>query len=203
MYNNHMLHFKTKIACETAIRAKIYEIGICDDVKDELLITYTKQHPIWCEGFKLGIEPDDICINNLRCYFILPDGTIRVFSWIKIIKPESFKTKIAQAYRTSINYTITEFRNNNSFIKCDLCMSASNLQTDHIYEFKNIVKDFETKYEVVWDKTINYFERTEIHHRKFKDIDFNNNFIEHHNSYANNYRVLCRACNTKRNRKTI
>jgi hypothetical protein len=198
-----MLHFKTKIDCEAAIRNKIKEIWICDDVKDELLITYTKQHALWIDGTKLGIETDDTNWNNLRCYFIMPDGDKRVFSWLKILRPETFKTKIAQAYRDSINYTIKDFRNNNPFIKCEWCKNTDKLHVDHIYEFKNIVKDFETKYDIIWDKSVKYFERTEIHHRKFKDNDFNNKFIEHHNSYANNYRVLCSICNIQRNRKTI
>jgi len=199
-----MLHFKTKIECETAVRAKIYEIGICDDVKDELLITYTKQHCIWSgQVIKLGIEPDDINLHYLRCYFLYLNGDKRVFSWKTILQPKTFNFKISQSYRNSIYPYIINFRNNNSILQCEICKNNCNLQIDHIYEFKNIIKDFETKYDVIWNKTIDYFEKTEINHIKFKDNNFNNKFIDYHNTFINNYRVLCRTCNTKRNIKMI
>lgn len=185
-----MLHFKSKKACSIKMRELIYSIGVTSKVTDELLLTYIKQHPRWV-GTDAGIERDG---KYLRMYFAPHD----VISWESILKPPpNAKSLYTQALRTSIMEQTRSYKKSCTTIQCEWCKSNTDIEVDHIYEFKNIVLDFEKKYN--FPIPVDYG-RNEKYHICFKETEIEVAFQTFHQEIAT-YRLLCRPCNIGRNKK--
>lgn len=188
-----MLHFKTKQECSKRIRELIYKIGITNKVTDELLLEYIKQHPRWADT-DVGIEQSGQS-NYLRVYFAPYD----VISWESILKPPTLKSIYTQALRNSISDQVKLYRASCASIQCEWCKCTEKIEVDHVYEFKNIVVDFEKKYNfpipTEYTKNSNYYS---CFRDEEKEIELT--FQQFHQEVAV-YRLLCRPCNIGRNKK--
>lgn len=209
-----MLHFKTKQECSNRIRELIYKIGITNKVTDELLLTYVKQHPRWNDT-DVGIEQNGQS-KYLRVYFAWSPTTsderrawattsderrapYDVISWESILSPPTLKSIYTKALRNSISDQVKLYRASCTNIHCEWCENTEQIEVDHIYEFKNIVVDFEKKYgfpiPAEYTKNSNFYccfrdEEKEI------ELTFQN----FHQEVAT-YRLLCKSCNVGRNKK--
>ena len=194
--------FKTKKECEETIRKLIYEIGVCTDVKNELIYDFVKLHYNWeQDGLKMKTVGIEQCEQYLRILYYNHDGTTTVISWKACLtgKP-NVNTIFTEALRTTVLYQIDEYRKTCKIWKCDFCESNQNLQVDHVYEFKNIKKDFMTEYNIVIPETYKKITHNLLSAFEDKDVELETKWKEYHQKKSQ-YRLLCRTCNIGRNKK--
>lgn len=107
-------------------------------------------------------------------------------------------TYLKCAMRQAIkDYTI-DFKKNQTALRCVECNTddlEKKYHTDHIYPFSKIYDEF---------LILNPNHPTEFDDEdclkvfQLKDEEYKNQWIQYHNSYENNFQILCQTCNNKK-----
>ena len=99
------------------------------------------------------------------------------------------------AFRNAVAEDILSFRASNDG-SCAFCGGLEALEVDHIYEFKNIVRDF-LKFEPDHPTSFN---KETPYSRIFneEDKEYVAKFVAFHRSFADNLRYLCHRCHVGR-----
>jgi len=189
--------FKTQVLAKEYVRELLHKTpyGITINPEFRNIIEY---HPNKEEKIGSGIAniiiDIDLHDNKLIC-IERTDGTIATIGWNACIKRPSIeqqsKYNLNQALRSAIQPQIDNFRSNNVPV-CALCSTRGYCEVDHIYMFKDLIKDFTTTSNPILVK--DYTQWTLF------DNDYKNEWIEHHAKYAT-LRMLCKKCHD--NRKLI
>jgi hypothetical protein len=129
---------------------------------------------------------DDIswkmCIRNLYKKFNKTDEHIRI---------------IKTAFRTESHWgTKRQYRcNNNGNICCNCEKTTDDIQTDHYpIPYKKIFNDFIEEHNISLSNI--YFYENEYNEIRLKDKELATKWLKHHDTKAQ-YRLLCRACNSR------
>jgi hypothetical protein len=179
--------------------------GLCKSLLNERpkdfeeLMCLFKNHP---DTNKLNNVKDIYIIRNKKNskYFefrlIKTDGTEEDISYRNCINKRSSNYDINQAFRNSIDYQIKDFRNNCTK-ECVLCGCNQDIHIDHIYLFKNLVKDFINERDDIPTSFDDNIDNTAIF--KKENINFENEWKEYHEKHST-LRPLCKNCNLKRSK---
>jgi hypothetical protein len=190
----------SKTALKKMAKDKIKALGKTRDVKDDFLYDFIKMHYDYDAKTKnmktLGITNAEF--NHLRLVIYNQDDTETEISYLCCVDgPKTDKALYLGALRTCIQDQIYDYRNKTFPSKCELCEQEAD-EVDHIYEFKNIVIDFEKEYIVVIPTK---YTKTKKFRTSFLENEpISNLFKEFHASKAT-YRPLCKSCNVGRNKK--
>lgn len=190
--------------------SKILNIGLSNSLvkerpKDyEELMELFKKHPNYPNKIKDVV--DIIVVKNKkdsRYYefnLVKQKGLIDDISYRVCINPRKKNYELLSAMRNSVQPQIDNFRNICP-LKCEICKKINTqIQIDHVYMFKFLVKDFLAlidKFEVP-NSFDDHIDNTIIF--KKEDIDFNNKWFNYHLNNAT-LRPLCTKCNLSRKKK--
>ncbi len=190
--------FKSKIECERFFKKRMYEIGVCTDVKDEQFYDLIKLHYHYAQKSvnmkTLGIEK---CENGLRLVIHNEHDTTEISLKCCLSNPPSTKSEFTSALRTSVQSQIWKYKNNFFPSMCAFCEEEAT-EVDHIITFKTIIDEFMAKNNITMP--LEYRKQFKTHHKCFlEDEPIEKMFQEYHQSHAT-FRPLCRKCNVGRNK---
>lgn len=151
-----------------------------------------------------GFEDIEIHYNkvfNNRGFVIINEHKqVITISYKECITPTKNKADydFKQALRCAISEDVAEYfkiaKKN-----CEFCESTNFLQVDHIKQFKNITRQFIDEHNINPKDYI--FSKAECNRPCFSEKDriLEREWRDFHNSFPNNFRILCRTCNIARN----
>lgn len=146
-----------------------------------------------------------------KAYFILKnDNTTEDISYIHAKdcvgketseqKAMTIKKNLNSAFRFSVQPQIKDFRKKTNQNCCQFCESVSNLEVDHILEFKTIVEMFKSKNKLKLPTSFNDNKKTNQAIFKEEDKNLSDDFYNFHLEKAT-LRLLCKKCNLGRTKK--
>ena len=217
LINGLTFSYKTKINNHT--RQLINEIGIGGRIyPNDEHFNYFNDLLKYHEGYidKIGCGLKFLFItnskyNSFQLNIHRTDGTNIDIAYIfgsKFSCENKDKHNLGSAMRYAIKDFTIGYKNNrdyNNTLICDKCnidnLERSLYQTDHIYPFCEIKKEF-LKNNTLPIPT----EFDDIGCNKafeLKDIEFKTSWVNFHNSYNDNYQLLCQTCNGKKGGRFI
>jgi len=186
---------------EIGIGGRIYETDNVFNYFNELL----QYHEDYENKIGTGIKFFFITnhkFNNHQLNIHRTDGTNIDIAYIfgsKFNCKNKITTNLKCAMRQAIkDYTI-DFKKNQTILRCNNCqcndLPYDEYQTDHIYPFSKIYDEF---------LNFNPNHPTEFDDEdclkvfQLKDEEYKNQWIQYHNTYENNFQILCKSCNCKK-----
>jgi len=202
-----LTEYKTQSSLKKHVREMVYQIGICDSVKEK----YPQEFLDFCELFKRHPDyPDkfigfvDIKINKSTVFndlvvYIIKNGEIDDVSVMNKCITGKPKDNLKIAMRVSIQPQIDDYKKNIYIKKCELCGEIDKIEIDHhseIAPFAKLYSDFMALNTLPIPTSFN---NTKSHMKCFKELDytFEETWIQYHKEHAI-LRMLCRRCNSSR-----
>lgn len=201
------LEFTSNLAAINHIRSLLQQIGPCNTVPEchrAMLFELALRHPNHEDKMRL-FRDFSICRNMLNptaleLNIVNTDGTLTDISWRKCVTGVQ-KSKLIEAFRTSIQHQIDTFRRETKPTHCDLCGASLNgrMHIDHVTPFDHLVKAFMNTCNSTPPSVFNGEVGT--HRSQFAVVDhaFETSFVAYHQAHAV-LRALCPPCNLKRPR---
>lgn len=205
--NNYTRQLINKIG----IGGRIYPNDEYFNYFDDLL----KHHEGYIDKIGCGIKflfIKNCKYNNPQLNIHRIDGTNIDIAYMYSKKKFCCENKHKIYLELAMRYAIKDFtisyknsRDYNNTLICDIC-NADNLerdsyQTDHIYPFCEIKKEFLKNNTLPIPTEFDDLEYTKAF--ELKDIEFETSWVNFHNSYNNNYQLLCKTCNGKKGGRVI
>jgi len=224
IYNIGNQSFTSKNNINNQTRQLINEVGIGgkifpNDERFNYLNDLLQYHEDYENKIGCGIKYFFITnhlFNNPQLNIHRIDGTNIDIAYIfgsKFNCKNKHNTNLTSAMRDAIkdftiDYKTQRARNNNNTgtLCCDKCLinnlNYKDYQTDHIHPFCEIKKEF------LKNNTIEipvHFTDNENAMKVFenKDAEFKTSWINFHNSFENNYQLLCQSCNGRKGGRII
>lgn len=202
---NEINNYTRQIINEIGIGGRIYRNDEYFNYFDDLL----KHHEGYIDKIGSGLKFFFITnhkFNNPQLNIHRTDGTNIDIAYIfgsKFNCKNKQKYSLESAMRDAIkDFTISykNDRDNNNTLICDKCqcinLPRKKFQTDHIFPFCEIKKEFLKNNTLPIPTEFDDEDCLKVF--QLKDIDFKTSWINFHNSYANNFQLLCESCNGKK-----
>lgn len=183
--------------------------GVCTSLKNErendyndMMVLFTEHHEY---PYKLRDVVDIMIVRNKKTprYYefnlIRENGDIEDISYRCCINKRNDNYDYNNAMRNAIEPQIKDFKGLCED-KCEICGSINDIQIDHIYEFCDLVKDFQCRTSLNKPSIFNdSYDNTAIFREEDKEYEYE--WYKYHKNNAK-LRPLCKRCNICRFTKT-
>jgi hypothetical protein len=110
------------------------------------------------------------------------------------------KENLKSAMRYAIYQQKIDFKSNCKEVYCKFCRSKTNLEIDHVVEFKILYEDFLKKTKMIIPNVFDNCSKTHASVFRKEDKSFSDEWYDYHLKNTS-FRYLCKKCNCARNRK--
>ena len=150
------------------------------------------------------IDYNDLTKKYDKMILVNGDDEEDIFSWVKCCKG-TLRPKPSENLIRAMRYIITPYVDKykqeciDKF--CVECKSITGLQTDHIFPFQSLHEHFldNVIYKIPTEFDDEGFQRI----FKAEDAMFRKSWVKYHNSYEDNFQLLCKGCNIKKSNNII